>query len=432
VSDSGPFFVGPTPDAHPRADASIDVIFVHGLGGDPFTTWQAEPGARFWPRWLAEEFPNINFYTVGYDSQLLAGVFVGSGASIIDRATILLDLLMSRPIKARAVVFIVHSLGGLIVKQMLRRCHDAANPSYKAFLGSVKAVSFLGTPHQGAQLANSVCAAVGLFLSKNVKELSFGHEPLNNLNEWFRNWAGGSSISVRSYYEVHKTKGVTIVDKVTANPYVLGCDPVALEFDHIGMCKPPSREAHIYRSTAAMLRELLPESEPDKPVLSAIQMHDGNGQADIEQFIFGERVAGLEPETLADYENFTTRAPDDRKTLAEKLTAAGRSYLVREGERKKERFSMTLQRHIAQPSALTHYTRMMASIEARFNRHALREIASGSSIEQVDQVVQRDVIDPVLEAHGASGTDISAATVDGALYYLTGNCHLRWDDNGED
>jgi protein SERAC1 len=199
---------------------------------------------------------------------------------------------------------------------------------------------------------------------------------------------------------------------------VLGCDPIAVEADHIGMCKPASRDAQIYRSTAALLRDLLAAGA------SSVAIHArGNGASCI---AVDDGVEGLEPELLADYQNFTTKAPDDRQTLAEKLTTAGRSYLVKEGERKKERFSMTLQRHIAQPAALAHYTRMMASIEARFNRHVARAIALNSPMDQVDQIVQRDVIDPVLETHHTAGADISAATVDNALYYLTGNCHLRW------
>jgi hypothetical protein len=92
---------------------------------------------------------------------------------------------------------------------------------------------------------------------------------------------------------------------------------------------------------------------------------------------------------------------------------------------------MMLQRHIAQPSALTHFTRMMAEIEARFNRHVLREVTLGGSLAAVDKIIQEDVVDPVLKTYGAQDMQISASTVDGALYYLAGNCHLRWD-NGKD
>jgi pimeloyl-ACP methyl ester carboxylesterase len=437
VPDSGPTFVGPTSKTSPQPDAILDIVFVHGLTGDRYTTWQANGSDSFWPCWLAAVYPTVNVYTAGYDSTVFAKVFAGEGPSLIDRSTMLLDGLLSRPVRAPVVVFVAHSLGGLIVKQMLRRCHDAANTDRKVFLESVRAIAFLGTPHQGAQSAASVRAVLGLILSKAVSQLAFGEEQLDDLNEWFRNWAGGIPVTIRAYYETNKTKGIAIVDKLTANPHVHGCDPVALPSDHIGMCKPATREAQLFQSISAMIRDLLIQggspSDPGMitsngqlPLVPAVAVQSANVLREIELDLLG-----LEPETLVDFQNFTTSAPDDRKTLAEKLTAGGRSYQVRDGERKKEQFSMLLQRHIAQPSALTHYTRIMADVEARFNRHAMRSIALGGSLEAVDQVVQKEVIDPVIRSHSTVDDQVSASTVDGALYYLTGNCHLRWD-HGED
>ena len=438
MTDSGPTFVGPQADSQPQADARLDVVFVHGLTGDRFSTWQADDQASFWPGWLATDFTDINFYTAGYDSAVFAKVFVGGGPTIIDRATMLLDALMSRPVTAPAVVLIAHSLGGLIVKQMLRRCHDSADQNHKLFLAGVRGVVFLGTPHQGAQAASSVSAVLSLFLSTSVKQLAYGESQLDDLNEWFRNWAGNSDIVIRAYYETDKTKGVTIVDKVTANPHVHGCDPIALPSDHIGMCKPASREAQLHQSVCAMLRDMLSKSKAvalpsigGTPVVRIPYDSAHAAAGDVAVGADESEPVGLDPEILVDYQNFTALAPDDRRSLAQKLAAAGRGYQVRDGERKKERFSMMLQRHIAQPSALTHFTRMMADIEARFNRHVLREVTSGGSLAAVDKIIQEDVVDPVLKTYGAPDTQISASTVDGALYYLAGNCHLRWD-NGKD
>ncbi len=438
MTDSGPTFVGPQADSQPRAGARLDVVFVHGLTGDRFSTWQADSQASFWPGWLATDFTDINFYTAGYDSSLFAKVFVGGGSTIIDRATMLLDSLLSRPVSAPNVIFVAHSLGGLIVKQMLRRCHDSALAGHKQFLSSVRGVVFLGTPHQGAQAASSISSVLNLVLSTSVKQLAYGAEQLDDLNEWFRNWAGHTPVTIRAYYETDKTKGLTVVDKVTANPHVHGCEPIALPSDHIGMCKPLSREAQLYQSMSALLREtvvlLTPISAPSTAVAPPVSVPPGLSQI-VSGNGFGWEGAvepvGLQPEILVDYQNFTAVAPDDRRSLAEKLTAAGREYQVRDGERKKERFSMMLQRHIAQPSALTHFIRMMAEIEARFNRHVLREVTSGGSLAAVDKIIQEDVVDPVLKTYGAQETQISASTVDGALYYLAGNCHLRWD-NGKD
>ena len=68
---------------------------------------------------------------------------------------------------------------------------------------------------------------------------------------------GNNPVTIRAYYETDKTKGLTVVDKVTANPHVHGCEPIALPSDHIGMCKPPSRESQLYQSMSALLRDIL-------------------------------------------------------------------------------------------------------------------------------------------------------------------------------
>jgi hypothetical protein len=39
--------------------AILDVLFIHGLTGDPFETWTAGPGKEYWPKWLCETFPEV-------------------------------------------------------------------------------------------------------------------------------------------------------------------------------------------------------------------------------------------------------------------------------------------------------------------------------------------------------------------------------------
>ena len=88
---------------------------------------------------------------------------------------------------------------------------------------------------------------------------------------------------------------------------------------------------------------------------------------------------------------------------------------------------MALRRHIAQPAAVTRYTRLMSEVESRFNRHVARAIADGACAETIDGIIQNEVISPCAALESGAEA-VTATLVDGALYYLAGNCHVAWDN----
>ena len=403
MSDSKLEYIGDGRDK-PCPEAPFDIVFVHGLTGDLKDTWTHTNG-EYWPGWLAHDFPTVNVYSAGYDSGIFASFVKGGGASLADRATILLDRIASRPSRDRPVLFITHSLGGLIVKQLLRKSVDAASERRKQICRKTLGVMFIATPHQGAGFAKVVNQIIGLTTTKTVRELERGSDQLLDLSAWFSNWAGSSEISVDCYYEIEKTKGVLVVDQITANPNVLGCDPVAVHADHIGITKLADRDAQLYLSVSTIITDLLAKIDAST---------NGSG---------GAIGAVIDSEFNA----FTSQAPADRRTLAEKLAAAGRESQIGWAEKQKERFSMTLQRNIAQPSAIRRYTRLMSNIETRFQRHVAPMVADAQEPQVIDAALQEAVLDPCLKAHDADGGDGTSGLVDSAFYYLAGNCHVSWD-----
>lgn len=456
-------FVGETQYATPNANAAMDIVFVHGLGGDPIGSWSSSSDPTdFWPKWLAADFPNINVWTVGYDSALFTNALTGEGASLADRATMLLDFLVSNAFGSHPTIFITHSLGGLIVKQMLRRCSDSLNPNCKRLLAATRGIVFIGTPHQGSNLASVICGVLRIVLSKHVEQLAANDEILLDLGNWFKNWAASNQIAVAAYYEIRKTNGVKVVNKATADPNVLGCEPVSIDADHISLCKPATHESQLYKSVTGFLRGLLPaDSAPlsldAAPAIAPkgtalVPYAEANPPATQQhrQLATLQRATeslpafsvaaptedgrkldtpALTHELLIDYQYFTTQAPDDRRPLAQKLADGGRAHEIGDAERKKERFAMSLQRHGAQLSSLARYVRLLSDVESRFNRHIVPSIADGAHARQINQQVQDAVIDAALKAHMTETPDVTASLVESALYYLTGNCHVRWDRN---
>lgn len=427
MSSEGPtqIFAERCPDSAPAA--VLDIFFVHGLGGDRIETWQKTED-EFWPRWLAEQFPNCRIYMIGYDSNKFAGFLAGEGASIQDLALSIADQIASREESAPHALLVAHSLGGLIIKQMLRRLSESANTDYNSIGRSVAGVAFLGTPHLGAQAATALDILLKTFKSKQVKQLAYSDEMLIDLNEFFRTWVARHDVAVRSFYETEKTGAVHIVDKVSSNPGILGSDPIAVQANHIDICKPSSMKAPVYASISSMIRKLL------KKILPAYEAGpSGSGNQEVtgtlqENGNAAEAATDVAPEIRADFEYYTTMAAHDRRDLEQKLADARRSYAIPGAKRKKERFNMALQRHIAQPSAVIRYTRLLADVESRFERHVGRVVAADGLDEEVDKVVQEQVIDPCTTAHSSNNDEINAGLVDGALYYLAGNCHLAWDN----
>src|SRR3546814_6790366 len=84
-----------------------------------------------------------------------------------------------------------------------------------------------------SDLAKTLDVLVRQFLSKQAKQLAYGDDNLVDLNDFFRSWVARQGVAVRAYFETEKTYGVHVVDKVTANPGVTGCEPIGVQTDHI-------------------------------------------------------------------------------------------------------------------------------------------------------------------------------------------------------
>lgn len=140
-------------------DSDTVLIFVHGLSGDPRATWRHGADAKSaWPCLLKNDsqFAKANFFLYGYPTG-----FLGQQPSIGDVAVRMLEELAPVMWRHRQVVFVVHSLGGLVTSQMLMKV--GTNVSQRELLRRTKLVMFYGSPGGGsaaAQLASLVKPAV--------------------------------------------------------------------------------------------------------------------------------------------------------------------------------------------------------------------------------------------------------------------------------
>ncbi|KAK3684169.1 hypothetical protein B0T22DRAFT_352531, partial [Podospora appendiculata] len=94
---------------------SCDIIFVHGLSGDDKSTWSS--GSTFWPLELSRVFPNARLLSFKYDRSIWAGSNLRAMQSVTEQLLAMLTTYRRREVtEHRPIIFVVHSLGGCIVK----------------------------------------------------------------------------------------------------------------------------------------------------------------------------------------------------------------------------------------------------------------------------------------------------------------------------
>ena len=96
------------------------IVAVHGLYGDPKNTWTSRQANAFWLKdFLPHDVPNARVMTFGYNAD---AAFGNTTADIADHAKSLLSSLIDKREEndelRRPIIFIGHSLGGIVIKQV--------------------------------------------------------------------------------------------------------------------------------------------------------------------------------------------------------------------------------------------------------------------------------------------------------------------------
>ncbi len=250
--------------------ATIDVVFIHGLGGHAVDTW-CNTEENFWLRWLDEEFADIAVWSIGYNATPSA--WLDDTMPMEERAlNILNDLSLTDHIGTRPIFFIVHSMGGLILKFILEK--SDADDDYMGIMNQTKGVAFLATPHEGSAGANFLTNLSILYRANDiVKQLQRNSSSLSRIDDVFNTIVRQKNLKCFSFYEkdevrikrkflgtkIWGSKGLKIVSESSAKGRFTQPSPIPVGRDHLEICKPQSKDDLVYKNIKRLINEVLDE-----------------------------------------------------------------------------------------------------------------------------------------------------------------------------
>jgi len=277
-----------------KSGGAADLIFVHGLTGGPITTWtcpgSGEPSGDYWPKWIYEDVPGLNVYTLGYPTSLFER-WAKKEMSLYERAKASLDYIASFGLGDRPIGFVTHSLGGLLVKQIVRTGSEASDDGWNAIAKNCRLVIFLATPHTGSSLASAFTLALPRLSSQYLHLLRSDSSELDQLNAAYRRLAPELKISTAAYYETSKTKNLAVVvNRTDADPGVVGAEVVPVDADHIDICKPANRRHPLYLGVRRHVANLM--ANTTVPIAGQNNVRQRISQTrEMSALVYGDHVA---------------------------------------------------------------------------------------------------------------------------------------------
>ncbi|ARO88799.1 hypothetical protein EBAPG3_014045 [Nitrosospira lacus] len=246
--------------------ATVNVVFVHGLGGDELDTWTDKSSTDgFWPKWLGADFPNLGIWTLGYAAN--ATKWTQDTMLLADQGISILNELYVNDLDKKPLIFIAHSLGGIIVKEFLHQAVSLGDTTFKPIADNTRGIVFIATPHLGS-IGGNLLAMADHFLRTNetAKALALHNDQLRDIHQFFKGYLKDHpKVDCLSFSETCpvaaeifglKFRGGIIVDPTSADPQTnRTCVPI--QADHISICKPRSREDSLYKSIKKFIQEYL-------------------------------------------------------------------------------------------------------------------------------------------------------------------------------
>ncbi|PVF91068.1 hypothetical protein CPB86DRAFT_878704, partial [Serendipita vermifera] len=201
----------------PGQNPVVDIVVIHGLGGHRERSWTAANGKMWLQDFLPDDIPNARILTYGHGADTHSRTYMPTQRLLHFAEGFVEDLLRARrsdPESKRPIIFLAHSLGGIILKKALTLCNI---PDYNSERRQIKVstygILFFGTPHSGANgvgLARLVGKLLSVYMVTDdsvLNDLNHNSAQLESIQTFYLD--ASKRIKSIFFYETDPTPMVT-------------------------------------------------------------------------------------------------------------------------------------------------------------------------------------------------------------------------------
>jgi len=163
-------------------------IAISGLASHPFGSWQPKGRDKTF-MWVRDALPKdllgIRAVIYGYNTRLDSSQ---SFQTITDLAQALISQLQTYGWSlsfAKPVVFLAHSLGGLVLREAMVQLYNSSNDEYRSLLEHFRGALFFGVPNLGMEQSHFRMVAHNNPNSALVEDIARNSNYLHGLNDLF-------------------------------------------------------------------------------------------------------------------------------------------------------------------------------------------------------------------------------------------------------
>ena len=216
------------------------IVFVHGLMGDGTTTWTNPQTHAYWPDLISHDklFDGFDIYVYEYPSPRVSNTYSPDEIAVDMRLHFDSDKILQHD----HLVFLVHSLGGIVTRSYLTKYRKAAERVAFAY--------FFATPTTGSDSAGRAALISNNPQVGKLRRMTSTDYLADLQRQWF-----AADFKFPSYcaYEVQETYHLLIVDQSSASSLCSHLEPI--DANHIDIVKPADSRSPSYLTFRAAFEQ---------------------------------------------------------------------------------------------------------------------------------------------------------------------------------